>query len=168
MPAATVHRYLIALGSNMRHPRHRRPRAVLAAALGVLEEEGLAVLAGSPITTSAPLGPSRRRYANAAAVIASDLEPEPLLDLLQRIERRFGRRRRGRRWRARVLDLDVVLWSGGPWASPRLVIPHPRFRERLFVLAPAAAIAPAWRDPLTGLTMRRLKARLTRLGRLPR
>ena len=44
------------------------------------------------------------------------------------------------RWRARVLDLDIVLWSAGPWASERLVIPHGEFRRRAFVLGPAAAI----------------------------
>jgi 2-amino-4-hydroxy-6-hydroxymethyldihydropteridine diphosphokinase len=61
-----------------------------------------------------------------------------------------------------VLDLDLVLWSGGAWASDRLVLPHPEFRRRTFVLAPAATIAPAWRDPLTGLTVRQLGARLNR------
>jgi 2-amino-4-hydroxy-6-hydroxymethyldihydropteridine diphosphokinase len=59
-----------------------------------------------------------------------------------------------------VLDLDIVLWSGGAWASPGLTIPHPRFRTRQFVLGPAASIAPTWRDPLSGLTLRQLAYRL--------
>jgi 2-amino-4-hydroxy-6-hydroxymethyldihydropteridine diphosphokinase len=58
-----------------------------------------------------------------------------------------------------VLDLDIVLWSGGAWSSPDLTVPHIAFRERGFVLDPAAAIAPAWRDPVSGLTLRQLAAR---------
>ncbi|MFA9200332.1 MAG: 2-amino-4-hydroxy-6-hydroxymethyldihydropteridine diphosphokinase [Cypionkella sp.] len=157
----------MALGSNQRHARHGGPRRVLAAALTALGQAGLAVEAASPVMASAPLGPSRRRYANAAALVASALAPEELLTTLQGIEQAFGRRRRGARWRARPLDLDLVLWSGGAWASARLTVPHPQFRHRAFVLAPAAAIAPAWRDPLSGLTVRQLLARLTRPSPLP-
>jgi 2-amino-4-hydroxy-6-hydroxymethyldihydropteridine diphosphokinase len=151
----------------VRHPVHGTPRQVIAAALAALGEAELAVEAASPVVASSPLGPSRRRYANAAAIVATDLAPEALLDRLQQIERGFGRRRRGARWRARVLDLDVVLWSGGPWASERLTIPHPEFRARDFVLAPAVAIAAKWRDPVTGLTLRQLRRRLTRASALP-
>ena len=61
-----------------------------------------------------------------------------------------------------MLDLDLVLWSGGCFAAPGLVIPHPLFRNRAFVLAPAVQIAPRWRDPVTGLSVRQLHARLTR------
>lgn len=111
---------------------------------------------------SAPLGPSLRRYANAAAVIATAASPEALLDKLQAIEDHFGRVRRGARWRARVLDLDIILWSGGAWADGRLIIPHPEYRRRGFVLAPAAAIAGDWRDPIAVLSLVHLQARLTR------
>jgi 2-amino-4-hydroxy-6-hydroxymethyldihydropteridine diphosphokinase len=162
MPAATAHRYLIALGSNRRHPRHGAPRKVLAVAVERLGAEGLEVLARAPASETDPVGSSSRRYANTAAVISTDLEPPELLALLKRIERASGRRLGGQRWRARVLDLDIVLWSGGAWASDELTIPHPLFRRRGFVLAPAVRIAPDWRDPLTGLTLRQLHARLTR------
>jgi 2-amino-4-hydroxy-6-hydroxymethyldihydropteridine diphosphokinase len=67
-----------------------------------------------------------------------------------------------------VLDLDVVLWSGGAYAAPTLTIPHPLFRTRAFVLSPAAAIASAWRDPVTGATLRQLHARLTGPRALPK
>jgi len=163
-----THRYLIALGSNMRHPMDGGPRQVLATAIEVLEELGLRFSAISPVVDSAPVGPSLRRYANAVAVIETQNDPEELLDILAATERVFGRRRRGQEWRARVLDLDIVLWNGGIWATEHLVVPHPRFRERAFVLGPAAAIAPQWRDPVTGLTVAQLKARLTRPRPLPR
>jgi 2-amino-4-hydroxy-6-hydroxymethyldihydropteridine diphosphokinase len=155
-------RYLIALGSNRRHHRVGRPRDVLAAALERLEDEGVRIRDLAPVLLSDPVGPSLRRYANSAAVVETALDPPALLTLLKRIERAFGRRSGGRRWTSRVLDLDLILWSGGPYAAPGLIVPHPLFRTRSFVLAPAAHIAADWRDPLTGLTIRQLHARLTR------
>jgi 2-amino-4-hydroxy-6-hydroxymethyldihydropteridine diphosphokinase len=160
-------RYLIALGSNVRHSRHGLPKAVLEAALADLQQRGLAVTARASAIETDPIGPSVRRYANSAAVIETDLEPPELLALLKRVEHAFGRRPGGQRWRARVLDLDIVLWSGGAFASDELTIPHPLFRERAFVLLPAAEIVPGWRDPLTGRTVRQLRARLTRPRALP-
>lgn len=150
-------RYLIALGSNVRHHRHGLPPTVIRAALAVLAGEGLIVERASPVLATAPLGPSPRRYANAAAILATELAPDALLRLLKRVERRFGRRG-GRRWASRVLDLDIVLWSGGAWTSPGLTVPHVAFRHRDFVLRPASRIAANWRDPLTGRTVRQLAA----------
>ncbi len=155
-------RYLIALGSNKRHHRHGPPERVLAAAVEALGQAGVAVLANAPILHSAPLGPSRRRYANGAALVETALAPDDLLELLKTIERAFGRRRGGQRWAARVLDLDIVLWSGGAWFAPGLTVPHIAFRARAFVLAPAMALAPTWRDPVSGLSLRQLHTRLTR------
>lgn len=132
---------------------------MLRAALAELDRKGLKLKAVSPIVATEPLGPSLRRFANAAALVKTKRDPDDLLDRLKRIERKFGRRR-GRRWGARVLDLDIVLWSGGAWSGPGLTVPHPEFRKRRFVLAPAVKIAPRWRDPLTGLSLRHLLARL--------
>jgi len=161
-------RYLIALGSNQRHHRRGSPRQVLHAALAAMAATGLMVEAVAPIMASAPLGPSLRRYANGAALIATDLLPDELLEMLKDIEHQFGRRSGGQRWSARVLDLDLVLWSGGAWSSPSLTVPHAAFRERDFVLAPALALVPDWRDPVTNLSLRQLKARLTRPRPMPR
>ncbi|WP_425453211.1 2-amino-4-hydroxy-6-hydroxymethyldihydropteridine diphosphokinase [Sphingomonas gilva] len=153
--------YLVAIGSN-RPGRAGPPRRVTAAAIAALP----GVIAASRIIETAPLGPSLRRYANAAALIESELAPDALLEALKAMERAAGRRA-GRRWGGRVLDLDIVLWSGGCFAGSALTVPHPRFRERVFVLEPLAEIAPGWRDPLTGLTVRQLHARLTAGARRP-
>jgi len=154
-------RYLIALGSNRRHHRYGRPRDVIGVASVELDKSGVRILRVGPVLRTAPVGPSLRRYANTAVIAETSLGPDELLALLKRIERKFGRRPGGQRWGTRVLDLDIVLWEGGTYASPALTIPHPLFRERGFVLEPAAAIAPDWRDPVTRLTLRQLKARLT-------
>lgn len=161
-------RYLVALGSNRRHARHGAPRAVIRAAARALHDHGLHVASLAPVTDSNPLGPSLRRYANTVAIIESALNPPDLLATLKSIEREFGRRARGQRWTARVLDLDIVLWSGGAWRSRSLTIPHPAFRQRDFVLVPALKLARNWRDPITGLTIGHLAARLTRRHTTPR
>lgn len=148
--------YVIALGSN-RPGRHGRPVRELRAALAAIGD----VVAVSPILTTAPIGPSIRRFANMAALIETDEAPPALLARLKATERDFGRRR-GQAWGARVIDLDIVLWSGGSWADGVLTVPHPAFRERRFVLDPVAAIVPGWRDPVTGRTIRQLRHRLLR------
>jgi 2-amino-4-hydroxy-6-hydroxymethyldihydropteridine diphosphokinase len=156
--------FIIALGSNRRHVRYGAPANVVRAAL---EAINLDIVARSSIIASAPVGPSLRRYANAVAMIETIMGPPELLGYLKRIEAAFGRRQRGQRWGARVLDLDIILWSGGIWSSSGLAIPHATFRERHFVLNPANQIAANWRDPITGLSLRHLKARLDRADMLP-
>lgn len=131
-----------------------------------------AVTAVAPITATPALGPAGRSFANSAALLDSDLDPPALLAALKALERAFGRRP-GRRWGPRVLDLDIILWSGGRLRAPGLIIPHPAFRARDFVLAPLVAIAPGWRDPETGRTIRQLRARhnharLTTRARAPK
>jgi 2-amino-4-hydroxy-6-hydroxymethyldihydropteridine diphosphokinase len=147
--------YAIALGSN-RRSRHGSPAATLRAALAAIG----GVRAVSKIRTTPALGPAGRSFANAAAIVESPLTPDALLAKLKAIERAFGRRP-GRRWGPRVLDLDIILWSEGGWGGPGPIVPHPAFRDRAFVLQPLAEIAPGWRDPVSGATMRQLLARLT-------
>lgn len=159
--------YLIALGSNQRHYKHGRPADIIGAALDWLSAIGT-VDARSRIITSDPVGPSQRKYANSAAIITSALTPHAMLDILQSTERMFGRHRRGQRWSARVLDLDIILWSGGIVSDSVLSIPHPEFRRRTFVLGPATHIAGDWRDPITGLAIKHLNARLTKPHPAPR
>jgi len=154
--------YALALGSNQRHTRHGPPECVVAKALTKIDGKHVQLLAQSATIRSHPIGPSQRIFANAAAIVETRLDPLELLARLKRIEHKLGRRQRGQRWQARVIDLDIILWSGGLWASPELTVPHTEFRKRAFVLGPLAAIAGDWRDPLSGLTVRQLKARLDR------
>jgi 2-amino-4-hydroxy-6-hydroxymethyldihydropteridine diphosphokinase len=164
------HLYLIALGSNQRLPLFGGPERVLEQAVAALETAEVDVFAVSPTMGSAAIGPSRRCYANATAILSTSMSPPELLAMLQSVETHFGRRRRGQRWQARTLDLDIILWSGGIWSSdrPALAIPHYALRERGFVLGPAHAIAPDWRDPVSNLTIRQLFHRLYRSNPLDR
>jgi 2-amino-4-hydroxy-6-hydroxymethyldihydropteridine diphosphokinase len=143
---------------------------IIGQAVAALECNDVDVFAQSPIILTTAVGPSRRRFANAAAIISTSLPPPELLALLHAIELHFGRTRTGQRWRARTLDLDILLWSGGIWVSdaPSLAIPHAAMRERNFVLGPATAIAPDWRDPLTGRSIQQLFHRLNRAKPLDR
>jgi 2-amino-4-hydroxy-6-hydroxymethyldihydropteridine diphosphokinase len=157
VPGAT-HLYAIAIGSNRPHGRHGRPAGVVEAAIGELDR-CFGLFDASPVVLNPAHGGAGRDFANAVAIVESELEPPALLASLKSIERAFGRRP-GRRWGPRVLDLDILLWSGGTWRSRRLTVPHPQIASRSFVLQPLAAIAPAWR--LGTLTIRHLAQRLAR------
>jgi 2-amino-4-hydroxy-6-hydroxymethyldihydropteridine diphosphokinase len=82
----------------------------------------------------------------------SSLDPHALLDRLLAIERDFGRTR-PYGGAPRTLDLDLILYGDAIVDEPGLRVPHPRFRERRFVLGPLAEIAAGWRDPVSGRTV---------------
>jgi 2-amino-4-hydroxy-6-hydroxymethyldihydropteridine diphosphokinase len=154
--AGATYLYGIAVGSNRAHGRYGRPPQVVEAAIARLDQE-FGLFDASPIVLNAARGGAGRDFANAVALVESELEPPEMLSSLKAIEREFGRRR-GRRWGPRVLDLDIALWSGGPFSSRRLKIPHPELARRNFVLQPLAVIAPGWR--IGTQTIRQLAHRL--------
>jgi 2-amino-4-hydroxy-6-hydroxymethyldihydropteridine diphosphokinase len=97
-------------------------------------------------------------FLNAAAAGETTLAARALLDALLAVERERGRERPHPN-AARTLDLDLVLFGDGVIDEPGLVVPHPRFRERRFVLEPLAEVAPRMVDPVTGETIAELLAR---------
>ena len=109
---------------------------------------------------TAPVGVSGPQplYLNAAAVGVTDLDARAVLDALLAIERERGRARPGPN-APRTLDLDLILVGDLVIDTPGLVVPHPRFRERRFVLEPLAEVAPDLRDPVTGRRIDELLAR---------
>ncbi|RUO52420.1 2-amino-4-hydroxy-6-hydroxymethyldihydropteridine diphosphokinase [Pseudidiomarina homiensis] len=91
---------------------------------------------------STPMGPQDQPdYVNAVLCAQTHLAPLALLDLLQNLENEFGRVR-NRRWGARTLDLDLLLFADISLHHPRLTVPHPGLTERDFVLVPLHEIAP--------------------------
>jgi 2-amino-4-hydroxy-6-hydroxymethyldihydropteridine diphosphokinase len=131
------------------------------AAVKALRKGGLKVRAVSPILETAPLGPSNRRYANAALLADWPGSPQQLLALLKRTEADFGRRR-GQRWGARVLDCDLLAFGHETVRAPGLTVPHARLHERLFVLDPLLTLWPGWRHPRLNRSVRHMAARLRR------
>lgn len=149
----------IGLGSNRSHGRHGLPKEVIRAAIQALEAGGLRVEHVSPILQTAPLGPSKRRYANAALTARWPHGPQALLQLLKKVERDFGRRR-GLRWGARVVDCDLLAFGTSRVRQKGLTVPHPRLHQRDFVLQPLEKIWPGWRHPVLHLSVRQMRARL--------
>ena len=152
-------RVAVALGSNVGDRDSHL--AFAAARLGAL----LAGLTVSPFIDTAPVGVAPQgRFLNGAAVgWAENLSPRAVLDALLAIERDRGRER-PHPGAPRTLDLDLILFGDTVLDEPGLHVPHPRFRERRFVLEPLARIAPEMRDPVTGKSVRDL---LRELGSLP-
>jgi 2-amino-4-hydroxy-6-hydroxymethyldihydropteridine diphosphokinase len=144
----------VGLGSNQADPRHQ-----IETALSELGALGASVARVSRFYRTEPVGgdPSQPWYVNAVAEIAFRGEPLELLQVFRTIESRHGRLRSERN-APRTLDLDILLFGDRILDSDELTLPHPRFRDRRFVLVPLAEIAPEARDPSTGRTIRELLA----------
>lgn len=147
----------IALGSNLGDRRAHLEFAIhhLQALLPLLRVS--AVVETAPVDTPDPQQP----YLNAVAVAESDWPAARLLASLQAIEAARGRARPYRN-APRTIDLDLILAGADVIDTSGLVVPHPRFRERRFVLAPLAEIAPGLVDPVTSLRVAELLARCPR------
>ncbi|GMV53924.1 MAG: 2-amino-4-hydroxy-6-hydroxymethyldihydropteridine diphosphokinase [Chlorobi bacterium] len=99
-------------------------------------------------------------FINIAITGISTMSPPELHKHLKEIEIRQGRIDRGL-WQAREIDIDIILMDSEIIETPALSIPHPRFRNRRFVLQPSADIAAGWRDPVSGHTIAELLAACT-------
>ncbi|MGF1444863.1 MAG: 2-amino-4-hydroxy-6-hydroxymethyldihydropteridine diphosphokinase [Pikeienuella sp.] len=176
---------LIALGANEPNGPDA-PRCTLDKALAALNAHpGIAVKAVAPWVRSPAFPPgSGPDFVNGAARLETDLTPNALLEALHRIEAQHGRTRRIR-WEPRVCDLDLIAMGDlilpdastqAAWARlrpddavtaipERLILPHPRIAERAFVLLPLLDIAPDWRHPVTGLSVREMVTLLPRACR---
>ncbi|MGF1551306.1 MAG: 2-amino-4-hydroxy-6-hydroxymethyldihydropteridine diphosphokinase [Paracoccaceae bacterium] len=173
---------LLALGANL-PSRVGPPTATLRQALAELGRSvgEIGTISRFFVTEAVPAG-SGPDFVNAAASLSLRQEwtAEDLLSRLHGIEAALGRRR-GRRWGARTLDIDLLGWGArvlpdraaqAAWmalgqaraartAPPAVpVLPHPRLHERAFVLVPLAEVAPGWVHPATGLDVTAMLARL--------
>jgi 2-amino-4-hydroxy-6-hydroxymethyldihydropteridine diphosphokinase len=145
----------LSLGSNLGDRR-----ANLRRALAALEaKDGVRITARSRCYETAPQDRCNQpSFLNLAAEIETDLEPLELLEAIKGIERELGRTL-GERWGPRPIDIDIVLWGARTLETEALTLPHPRFRQRAFVLTPLAEIAGDAADPVSGLTVTELAAR---------
>ena len=131
---------IIALGGNVGDVRATFKSAI--ADICTLAQAKL--LARSSDYATPPWGEEQQPpFVNACIEIESKLAPHALLDLLQAVERKFGRdRTKERRWGPRTLDLDLIAYDDLALQTEALTLPHPRLLERAFVLVPLAEIAP--------------------------
>ena len=153
--AATTTAY-IGLGANLGDA----PAALRAAVQALAALPGTQVLQCSALYRSAPVDATGPDYHNAVAAVRTTLAPHDLLAALQAIEAAAGRERPYRN-APRTLDLDILLFGNLALDTPTLTVPHPRLRERAFVLRPLAEIAPervppAWLAAVQGQRIERL------------
>ena len=149
-------RVAIALGSNVGNRA-----AHLAWAVRQLSQIVSGLIVSQAISTK-PVGEGLEHdpdFLNAAAVGETDLAPASLIASLLEIERRRGRERPHVN-APRTLDLDLILAGDSVIDEPGVQVPHPRFRQRRFVLEPLASIAPDMVDPVTGQTVGELFSRV--------
>lgn len=140
---------LIGMGANL-PSSVGPPKATLEAALARFADHGLTLVARSSwyVTTPVPMS-DQPLFVNGVAQVTSRLAPLDLLAALLAIERSFGRERSVAN-AARTLDLDLLVYGAKMVVSAELTLPHPRMTDRLFVMAPLAELAPAWRHPVSG------------------
>lgn len=140
----------IGLGSNLANPEAQINNARLVIKrLARVREQDFSSLYRSP-----PMGPQDQPdFINAVMAINTDLSAAALLRYLQQIELDHGRVRIGKRWGARTLDLDILLYGQHIINQTDLLVPHYGLAERAFVLYPLAEIAPEIKVPgLGGIT----------------
>ena len=136
----TIHRAALALGGNMGDVAR-----AFVAAFDALEAGGrLRVIARSNVWRTPPWGKTDQPdFLNMCALVETQLSPRDLLSHCLDVETRAGRVRI-ERWGPRLIDIDVLAYDDVKWDDEALTLPHPRMKERAFVLVPLAQIAPDW------------------------
>ena len=140
-------RVAVALGSNL-GDRHAHLTDAVAALASIVHTPMC-----SPWYDTEPVGVgSQPRFLNGVLVGETPLGLRAFFDQLMALEARLGRVRPFP-GAPRTIDLDLILYGDVVMEEPGLVVPHPRFRERAFVLQPFADVAPHWRDPVSRRTI---------------
>ncbi len=134
---------IVATGSNLGN-RHDH----LKQAGKLLNRLSIRPIRKSSIWESDPVGPALYPFLNAVCVIHTELAPDELLKQLKSIEEQIGRNKNPERWAPRIIDLDLIAWNDLAIQSDNLIIPHPEYHSRLFVLYPLQELCPNWKDPV--------------------
>lgn len=141
----------LGLGSNLGDREQ-----MLQAAIDGLHSAGVRVTRTSSVYETEPRGRRNQRwFLNLVVEAETDLFPRQLLGRIARIEQQLGRRRISVNG-PRTIDIDILFYGSFVVETSELTIPHPRFAERRFVLAPMVELAPELRDPVSRRTMREL------------
>lgn len=148
-------RIYLSLGSNLGEREQH-----LQTAIGRLAGIGITVLRVSSLYETEPVGlRDQPWFLNCVVEGQTGIDPEALMRRLLELERQLGRRREGVPVMGpRTIDLDMILYGNVQMQTEGLTLPHPRYRQRRFVLAGLAELVPDLRDPATGETMADLLA----------
>lgn len=148
---------LIALGANL-PSRYGTPIDTLTAAREALQAAGVSVIGSSHIWLTAPIpfDPEQDMFHNAVISVETDLDAHDLLKAMLQVEEDFGRVRTVKN-AARLLDLDLIAYNDEIIKDgERLIVPHPRMHERLFVLKPLEDVSDNWTHPISGLDVAKM------------
>lgn len=156
MASGITHQVYIGIGSNVGNKRDNFFEAVTRLA----KLPDTKVIKESSLYESEPLGDAKEWYINGAVEIETKFKPEMLLEKFKNIERAMGRKKVKKRWGARIIDLDILLYDSAVVKKKNLRIPHPEMTTRKFVLIPLSEIAPQVVHPELGVTISELLFKL--------
>ena len=146
------HQAYIGIGSSL----GKKKENYLEALTRIAKIPNTRIMKESSLYESEPLGASKEWYVNGAIQVETELNPEMLLHKCKNIERAMGRKKVRKRWGARIIDLDILLYDSAVVKKKNLRIPHPEMSTRKFVLFPLSEIAPQVVHPELGVTISEL------------
>jgi len=152
MANAIAHQVYVGIGSSVGNKKEN----FLEAVDRVAKLTDTKVIKESSLYESEPLGDSKDWYVNGAIEIETKFKPDMLLKKFKNIERAMGRKKIKKRWGARIIDLDILLYDSAVIKKKNLRIPHAEMTNRKFVLIPLSEIAPQVIHPELGMTISEL------------
>jgi 2-amino-4-hydroxy-6-hydroxymethyldihydropteridine diphosphokinase len=146
------HQVYIGIGSNLGNKREN----YLEALDRIAKLPKTRILKESSVYESEPHGDSKEWFINGVIQIETDFKPEALLNKFKNIERAMGRKKVRKKWGARIIDLDILLYDSLIMSKKTLKIPHAEMQNRKFVLVPLSELAPQIVHPVLGATISEL------------
>ena len=146
------HQVYIGIGSNLGNKREN----YLEALERIAKIPKTRIIKESSVYESQPLGDSKEWYINGVIEIETELKPELLLVKFKNIERAMGRKKVRKRWGARIIDIDILLYDSLVMNKKSLKIPHPEMHQRKFVLIPLSEVAPQVIHPVLSVSISEL------------
>ena len=152
---------VIGIGSNLKSDNYSSSLKACQQSVKLIQENNIHVISQSSWYETEPIpSSSQSNFINGVIRVKTEFNSLDLLRLLLTIETQMGRTR-GMDNAARIIDLDLIAYNDEIVETKNLILPHPRFYERAFVVQPLNEIAPDWIHPVLGLTMVELLTRLS-------